>query len=360
MRQGWKNGYPAFLAILILFIVEIVDISGIASHQQDNFEKMANIVMLMVAIVGFFCQGLPSLEKDRRSLSVFLSNTAVSAIAFFMNIDVFKHTIRLDQLAKDIWCCHMIWVISILAQILFLSGLWTYLFCKSKILVIKVKEVSVCVKSGFSSFVEGIKDSNKSVLLTMAVGIFIWIISLMIQIEDRGAAAVFSDTDFWWKSVWMWLAIIVIGSLFHMASLIFQETKNAIQNLGSRKVLAVVAVIAFTALANVLPSLLQTIAIIVAVPVVLMGLLFLIIRKFYYICGVTGKENSVARDMNLKWIAVVLFSFVGLPLAVICLATCLWADGREIIMQGSADITTWLNFINSAAEVAKSLLDLLL
>lgn len=101
-----------------------------------------------------------------------------------------------------------------------------------------------------------------------------------------------------------------------------------------------VAVITFTALANVLLSLLQTIAIIADVPAVLVVFLFLIIRKLYNIDGVTKKENSVAGDMNLKWIAVVLFSFVGLPLAVICLATCLWADGREIIMQGSADITT--------------------
>ena len=61
MWMKWKNGIPAFLAALIILVVQAVNILGrVPQQHRVNFEIMSNAFMLIVAVVSFFWIGLPS------------------------------------------------------------------------------------------------------------------------------------------------------------------------------------------------------------------------------------------------------------------------------------------------------------
>ena len=43
--------------------------------------------------------------------------------AFLMNINVFEHKIRQEQILNDLWSCHLDWIICTILQLLFLLNL---------------------------------------------------------------------------------------------------------------------------------------------------------------------------------------------------------------------------------------------
>ena len=353
MKQGCKNGSPAFFAILVLFIVEIINISGtVPLPQKNNFEAMSNFTMFTVALAGFFVLGLPSRKNRCGDWGSFWGNIAVSAIAFLMNINVFEHTIQLEHLPENLWCVHMLWVICVIVQFLLLTGLGGWLLQLIKTLLTWEKKVIGWVENNCSDFADLVKNSDKRVVLTISIGFILWGVFLINQIRIRGKSAVFSDTDFWWNSIWMWLTIITISYLLHMVPLVFTKNIEAIKALNGKAVLAVTVFVLLAAAANVLPSLLQTIMIIISFPIVVMGILLIVIKK------INNRDGQGFKDRNLKDVSIVLFCFVGLPLTIIFLATLLIGNNSENITQDPTNITAWLEFFKAAAETADSLLNL--
>jgi len=359
MKQGFKYGSPAFFALLVLLIVEVINIAGLLPLQQRNdFEIISNIAMFTVALVGFFCLGLPSQKTDCTDVGIFLVNIVVSGIAFLMNIYVFEHVIQLERLLESLWCCHMLWIICIVVQFLFLTGLGKWLWHLIQKLLSWGKNISNCVENSYSCLVDIVKRSNKSMVLTIFIGFILWSIILINRIRNQGANFVFSDTGFWRSSIWMWAAIITISYLLHMVPLIFKKNKEAIISINSKKVFAATVFLFLAAAANVLPSLLQTIMIIISLPVAAMGILLLVIKNIYEKTRDGKREGLHVEDRTLKDVSIVLFCFVGLPLTIIFLVTFLMGNNSEIITQDPTNITAWLEFVRAAAETADYLLNL--
>lgn len=354
MKQGCKKGSPAFCALLVLFIVEIINISGtVPLQQRNNFENMSNMTILLIALIGFFGLGIPSQKGGHGDWGILLGNITVSAIAFLMNINVFEHTIQIEQLLENLWCCHMLWIICTAVQFLFLTDIGKWLWNLIRKLLAWEKNAVVWVESICCDFAGLVKRSDKSVVLTISIGVVLWGIFLINQIRIQRADAIFSDAGFWRSSMWIWAIIITISYLLHTVPLIFRKNVEAIEGISSKKVLAATVFLLFAAAANVLPSLLQTIMVIISLPVSVMGIVLIVIKNIQ-----TGENIENNRNRSLKDFYITLFCFVGLPLTILFLATLLGGDNGEYITQAPTTITAWMEFFKAAAETADSLLNL--
>lgn len=366
VKQKLKNSSPAFLAMLSLFVVEMIRLLGLVSQKQPdrwyNFEILSNFIMLAIALAGFFCLGIPSKKNDLR-LVIALSNISVSVIAILMNIYVFEHTIQWERLFTDI-LIHIPWISCIVVQLLFLTGFGSVSFQQAYGFLKSVKGTIVYINNIFTDIAKVIKDNSKIAFLTIFGNLLLWIIYLVFQIRSRDLASVLSDEAFWQESMLMWFTVMIMGIAAYLVFLTFQQIKDTFQSGGGKKILIALIVLFFAVTVKLLPSLLQTIAVIIFVPIVVMGAIWLtlLIIKKYNPPKKDGKEsgNTAIKDVNLRDVPVVLVSFVVLPLTFIGLVTLLGDDAGQAIAEEPTDFTAWLNFISAAAEAAKNLLELII
>jgi len=339
----------------------------VPSRYWDDFEIISNAVMLMIAVLSFFVLGLPAQCDSGGPLAGVLANLAVPAITFPMNIDVFGYRIRPDHVLDDLWGWHLGWIICAAVQVLFLSGLVKKLLSRIKMFLNWLERV---IKLLGSSLFDAIEKSCRSIQLTVSVGLIIWIVFFGIQIYTRGVAYVFSDTEIFLRSVWLWIATIIICLFIHIAPLAFKKARDAVTEMTNKGALAATLAVLLVLLTGVLPSMLQTIAMIVLIPLIPMGLLALAIKGIMKLKrtlkadprgnGQEAEAPETEDKVNFKDLTVVLVCFIGLPLLILCLITALGQEGKTIITtQDLSDVSTWLNFITATFDVAKSLLDLL-
>ena len=216
-----------------------------------------------------------------------------------------------------------------------------------------------------SGVLSSVQNSDKSVFLTVFIGIIGLLADVGIRVYTRGFSDAFTDTNFLVERIFWW---VIFGVIFlfviHTIPLSLRKVKEAIQSMSGKKVLAVMAVVILAVLTGVMPFLLQAIAFIIMIPAIAMGVLWLVIkgicRLWKKIYGIQEKnENapvgeSIARD----WV-IVIIAYVGIPILILCFITVNRSGGKEIITtQDPSELTTWLNFIKEALEVAKSLLEL--
>lgn len=363
MRRGWQNGLPAVFATLVFLFVEVADMRWATFWQyRDAFEILSNTVMLLIAVISFFVIGLPPRINGKGELSGILGCVVIPAIAFPMNIDVFGHIIRLEHILNDLWGWHLFWIIYAVVGILILSMLGHNLLSQITDLLRWTRDVISLLGNALRDIVS---NGSKSILLTVLIGFFTWGLYLGIQIHAKGVATVFSDSEIFRISIWLWVAVLAVSLLIHIAPQVFQKARDAVQHMDGKIVLAVIVGALFLLLNGFLPSLLQAITMIILISLVPTGLLGFIIKKLVKAGGnsldnsggvrrSTGQGNAQPKDL-----AVVLTCFVGIPLFLLCVITALSQEGKNIIEQQSlSDISTYLNFISAALEVAKSLLDL--
>ena len=204
-----------------------------------------------------------------------------------------------------------------------------------------------------------VANGSKSILLTALIGFSAWSLYLGIQIHAKGVATVFSDSEIFRISIWLWVAVLAVSLLIHIAPQVFQKARDAMQHMDGKIVLTVIVGALFLLLNGFLPSLLQAITMIILISLVPTGLLGFIIKKLVKVDGNSLDNNGdVRRSTNQgnaqpKDLAVVLTCFVGIPLFLLCVITALSQEGKNIIEQQSlSDISTYLNFISAALEVA--------
>lgn len=383
-----KKSSPAFFAILIFSIVELADLSGLVPAQQrGHFEEISNGAMIAVFVAGLFMVGLPfkansntQAGRDEKAF-VILGNLAVSFIAFPMNISVFGHTLRREQLLADLWGWHLFWLICAAIQILLLSALGKRLLNGMEVLINAAQKLLNAIQvlleemREFGRWLKRLIKGNKAIY-----AIFLcWLIYLGIQIHIKGIAAVFFDPNIFWNSIWLWTAAMIILSLVRIMPLFLLKCKEALQEMSGRKVLAAVVAITFIALAGVFPIILKTIAILVLIPSVPAVFIWLAVKsglqKYEGILVDSGgglgtplsaQQNITADGSSadeavgsyMKYLSVLLVCFIVIPLAFIIFAMVIQGGWNQFPFGDPTNITAWLELLMTAAKVAKELLEL--
>lgn len=379
-----KKSSPAFFALFILLVVELIDLSGIVPVQRrGNFENISNAVMVVITVAGFLIVGLPfkersndQIDKDERVFAIF-GNLAVSFITFPMNVSVFGHPLRQEQLLADIWGWHLFWIICVVIQILILSGLGERLLDEVLVFGGWLRNDVFRLLNSILHKAPTIITRNKMV----SICFLIWSIYFVAQVCVQGIASVFSDANIFWNSLCLWMAVITIFFLIYITPLLFSKCKEAIKNISGKNVLAAVIAVVFITLANILPSLLKTIALLLLIPAIPAILIGFIIRRGIYkirelLAGLyeanqsdqlgNQSANTVSNyrdietaDLYMKYVAVLLVCFIVFPLAIIILTIAIRNGWNDFPIQDITSITAWLEFFKVVSETAGSLLKLL-
>lgn len=224
-----SNQRPVLRAFVVLLASALIaaGFDWFGSILPAQIVIFSNIAMLAVATSGFFTLCQASALGTAR-LSTTLSNLTVSALAFFMNINVFGYAVRRDHLPDDLWGWHTIWIICAGVQALFLSGF--------------AQRVSIAIKNqapkAAASLAKAFKSCNKGILLIYLSGFAVWSAYLGIQISGRGVQAVISDTQILWGSVLLLLVWVAVGVLLYVVPTVCAKIKQVVAGMGTPKQLA--------------------------------------------------------------------------------------------------------------------------
>lgn len=361
-----KKYWPALAAVLIFAAVAVIDTLAIIPYdQRGNFETLSNVFMIGVAVMGFFQRRQSSHTDESSDYGSIFSNVMVSIITFPMNIIVFGHVIRPEQFLSDLWCWHLFWIGCGIVQFFGLSAVGKGLVSQVLAFLRWVIEIVRQFGNMISGVLNFIQNSDKSVFLTVFIGIIGLLADVGIQVYTRGLSSVFADTNFLVERIFWWVIFgVIMLFVIHTIPLALRKVKEAIRSVSGKIVMAVMAVVILAVLTGVMPFLLQAIAFIIMIPAIAMGVLWLVIkgicRLWKKIYGIQEKnENaSVGESIARDWV-IVIIAYVGIPILILCFITVNGSGGKEIIAtQDPSELTTWLNFIKEALEVAKNLLEL--
>lgn len=393
MNQNIKNAVPVLLAVLVLLVTEIINWMGIVPPVQNtNFETMCNFLLLAVAVGSFFLQGLPSAKNGQYDLTIILSNITVSAIAFPINIDVFKHSIRSERFWGDIWGWHAGWLLVIFVQILALSGWGSKLSGQIRSLLRGVSSASTKMGKGlllvsgklgdfFSVVSKTAGNINKRIFLIIFIGVIIWGLYLKALYNEEGVGSIFLQMEFWRNSFFLWMYYLVIILVVHVIIAVFQKVKNAISKKVENTIYHEVFIDATTKEQDIVIQETEDAVTLEEQADVSqeakdtaettkqdtisqksgnntfqkeenafsqtggskLTLLWLFIKK---ICSIT----------NLKYVFILIVSFVVVPLTILFLLTFFWSDGDNINLLNSSDPVFRMEVFNAIARTADELL----
>lgn len=379
MKQARKDRIPAVLAILVFLVVELIDLLGIVPlEQRDKFEQICNGVMFAIAVLGllsFFLKRQSPLANDKRHPIHVLSNLAVPLTAFYMNVNVFQHNIRLEQLWECIWGIHLFWLLFAAVQILLLSGLGRAILNVVRSILEETKKAAIRLRNAAR---DTINLADNYVLCAVFVSFICWVGYIGVQIYINGAAFFFDDTVVFGRSVRFWTATLLICLLLRIFPSAIQKSLEGVYSLKGGIVLGAIAVIAIAILVCVLPAFPKAIALLILITLAAFFMLWFIIKKLSQPwrkleskdqgkssdTGTPGAETPRRwppnKELNIKYcdLVVVILSFAT-PLIIIFFITASQPEGRTILTtQDPLDIDTWLEFIDTAAAVAQILLNL--
>lgn len=224
-------------------IVSLFNWQGI--ELQKDVELFGNIAMFAVAAKGFFSLGQPSILSSKKLRNT-LGNLAVSAMAFFMNTNVFGHIIRWDHLQDDLWGWHTGWLICAVIQMLFLSGFAHYVWNQVHKLPNLGKAAKIQLKKVFSILVNLIHRCDKGLLLFILIDTILWAIYIGSKISSTGVQAVFSNMGTLYGSILLPLVWTFVSILLYVTPAIFQKPKWAIGGMDGKK--SIIAIVSFNAL----------------------------------------------------------------------------------------------------------------
>ncbi len=367
MQRFWKDGGLAISTFLIFIGTMIIVTFDIMP--KEYIEELSNGLMYLIALVNAIV--VWNFHKDNDNLRLVLNNLSIPMTAFLMNINVFEHKIRQEQILNDLWSCHLGWIICAILQILFLSNLGKNLLYQIFSFFNSVRDVISLVWSIIWGVLEDIKNINRDIRLTVFVGSILWLVYLSIQIYNKGISKDSFGDSLIWRSVRLWLAVIIICYLVHLIPTISQKLDEALQKMSGIKVLVITTIIIFIVMAYIVPSVLQTLIMFLMFPIVLMGLLWFIIKKVIKkinIKNIDGQKVDNLAGIELKSgniepkdLFVFLCCFIGFPLLVLMVATAFSSDGFNIMKeQNDTSFMTWWGFFKEALDISKDLLELIL
>lgn len=362
MKQGIKICIlPLFASLIFIASALIKTVEIVSPSQWNKFEMMSNAFMLVVVVAGISLGALPDKAVSEEKAVNVLNNVVVSGIAFCMNVTVFEHEIRRNQLLDSLWGWSMGWIVLAVIQVLLLSGLGKKLLAQICAFLIWCKSIIGLVREIGSDLLNTIRQ-NKNISLVIIAGFILWGVYIGIWIYVSSASAVFTGTDIFEKSVWLWVTYSVICILACGVRESLKKIKEIIESLNGKKILIALAVMVLLVIAGVIPFVRKVLVIIFLIPLAAMGLLWFVVRTMDKKRKNTENDNHQGEDpasINLKDLVVVAISMPGIPLAVICFEAWLQIyGGQSIVAEGAETGFMWLDFVNAAGDVAKRLLEL--
>ena len=221
--------------------------------------------------------------------------------------------------------------------------------------------IASAVKNGLQLLNElpNIIRGNKSIFIC----IIIWSVYIGIQIYIRGLTDVFSDSGIFSYSLQLWITVIIICFLTYIVPLALNKAWAAVNCTTENKVLIAWFLLAVFSLAGFFPPLLRTITTILLTVMTPVSLIWLAVRLIQKRStdqransSGSGPATSESPSIHMKDLAVVLALFIVIPLVLLCVITVLQDSIDQTIL--SKDTTSWLDFLKSVSETAKTIMEL--
>lgn len=388
-KRAENDGRPVLWAFVVLLAAAIVvtGFSWAGRLLPGQIEIFSNIAMLAVAARGFFALGQPSVLSGRRLSSV-LGNLTVSVLAFFMNINVFRHTIPWNRLPDDLWGGHIGWAICAAVQVLFLSG-FVQCVCRQalRFLTAAAREG----KNAASALRNAVRLSDKGVLLIFLTGGALWGVYLVSQILGRGVQAAFSDANILWGSVLLLLVWAIAGVLLYMFPAICKKSKWTVFGMDGKKIVIAAGIAAGVLAAVLIFALLAmlrgagVVLTVLAALAVLAGLICAVVR--YSVKKIIGqgcpeegdlndggpaeenlngsdpdpstpRQNTpnrsrpvVCRKPNWKDVLLTALAYIVIPLVLICVMVASSDELRRLLSSGDC---TWQRFMDAVGRLLQN------
>lgn len=332
-----KTTWPALTGFLILLTAEIINFCGLVPPEKLNdFVNIMNILMILVALCGFFLlEFVPLFEDYEEGWQEIFANIAVPIMAFPMNIEVFGHTFHQRLLWENIWGWQIGWIILLAIQILLVLG-------------VKLKEYPLKSFSNIEPQAEQSIIQKRHVIWYIIIGIFVWTLFLGVLSYNKGIVLILTDLVFWGKSILLGINYFLVASLINTISLFLKKKYK--ENIGAKNkniLFFLLSVIVLTAI-NMWPFLLGILTIIISISKIILILPSFDNKNIYSVRFVL---------IYLKGVLFILLCFVIIPFAILFLITFYATDGGNLLAQNPTDINSWLNFMDKVVETSGMLIN---
>ncbi len=407
MKYIRKSWFPTFASVFVFIVIAFLDICGfIPTQQRLQFEILCNSIMILLAVLGLWIEQNPTDpdSKPKSNSKNILGNVLISVIAFPMNIDIFGHTIRSDRFLSDLWGWHLFWLIFGIVQILVLSELGHILLQQVQNLVSGLQEWGKDVVTPLGKVVIDLADSlyqsNKFDLFVSISGLALWTGFLYSQLHGSDMKEILTDSRFYIYNIIFLLSYVIVVIIFHNYLPLSKSIRRAIQQADPKITICTVGAIIALAIAiyffPTVKSLTEILIAILALPsAILVFLRHLPAKKNWKLLGwkqsaappaAAGQGQDAAQqenpgqsqdavqqeipeqewqtvqdneDINKSDLAFVLAVFIIPIIFILLIGITTSSDSPFITSPDLSDATTWLNFLEAAADAARSILELL-
>lgn len=359
MKRIRLDYLPAFLAVAVLLIVSAFKaLRIIPGTQEHDFETVTNAAMFGTAVVSLFFAGLPAKRDSERQLGGVLSNLAVSALAFLINIVVFEHVIDWEHPLNDLWGGHAGWFLWMVIQLLLLSGLGELLLGWIRKFLAWLGRRKDGLGKASVQIMDTIKRNDKGIITILGTSVLLWVLYLSGKVLATGTVDVLAYPNTLKEGMLLWVVSIIIGAFVYSSPLMFRKVKSAVDTLNPRKMLtAFMAAAILMLLFFVLLNQLGVWGGVLAVLAGAVGLTGLLLEK-HHRTSTPSQHSSKSCVINPRDMVIVVLAFLA-PLLLTGALTICSSAGQVFIAGDKTEFTTWLNFGEAYLNVAGALLNLL-
>jgi len=336
MLKNLKKGILVSLAVSVLLIVLFINaLEVVPTEYRYRFEEISNVIMIILAVVGLLCFHNKR-TTNRNEVFYILSNMAVTLLALIMNVYVFDQTIRLNHLWEDVCEAYLLWVVIFVLQATLLTGLGRGLL---NVMSSLCNVINSTVKQLYETICNLVKQSDDYVVCSITLMLFGWTIYVGIEIYNFGLNSVFGEVDIIFKSMWFWMAGLIICLFIRIFPLSIQKAGEGIKELKGKTMLILISVIGLMVLLCTVNGFLTVVTSLILIPLLAMRVLYLYKKPSQRMNepesnnanAVKQKNNKSKKgiDINQKDLVVVLLAFL-LPTVLVLVIACLQPEALAV------------------------------
>lgn len=345
MKQGIKNILPAFLSLLIFFVFEIVsNVDIIKQNLQFDLQTISNIVVLSIATYSTQ-KIVVEMKQTPKQLSMHYINNYVTILsALILNSSTFGNEIT--RISDFFVGWNAIWSIWCIVFSLLFTGI-------AKGIYKTLKNILEHIKSGGKCFNEWvlteIKNTHKGVLLTVTIGIVLWLISMLFINKEKSE---FSIEQLFKESLIFWCAWFVISILIFFFVNFSKKISQVVKDMKNTNIMkfflwAIVGVVIVFVFLQVFPAMFPLLGNMLSFPIIIA----LVVAAIIYL----GKEK-LSKIFMINWkdaamvsAVIILVTFVLLPII-----GAVSSEGEDILNSGNIDnLNAFIELIITGIEFIK-------
>jgi hypothetical protein len=334
--KNLKKGILVSLAVSVLLIVLFINaLEVVPTEYRYRFEEISNVIMIILAVVGLLCFHNKR-TTNRNEVFYILSNMAVTLLALIMNVYVFDQTIRLNHLCEDVCEAYLLWVVIFVLQATLLTGLGRGLL---NVMSSLCNVINSTVKQLYETICTLVKRSDDYVVCSIALMFLGWAIYVGIEIYNLGFNCVFGDVDIIFKSMWFWMAGLIICLFIRIFPLSIQKAGEGIKELKGKTMLILISVIGLVVLLCTVNGFLTVVTSLILIPLLAMRVLYLYKKPSQRMnesesnnanaVKPKNNESKNRNEINQKDLEIVLLAFL-LPTVLVLVIACLQPEALAV------------------------------